>query len=131
MSYYYVCATQERGHVRASGRVTRKCMRVMRVRAWGCARVRVRMREGGSGWTGVCWRVISEGCGWRIGVSGGSWLAAGWMLVRRRWENSAGLSASRKASAREGNERRVNRAGVGPVLTLLIFSPGGFLDYGA
>lgn len=68
MKYYYVCATQERGHVRASGRVTRKCMHVMRVRAWGCARVRVRMREGGSGWTGVCWRVISEGCGWRIGV---------------------------------------------------------------
>lgn len=63
MKYYYVCATQERGHVRASGRVTRKCMRVMRVRAWGCARVRVRMREGGSGWAGVCWRVISEGCG--------------------------------------------------------------------
>lgn len=28
-----------------------------------------------------------------------------------------------KASAREGNERRVNRAGVGPVLTLSIFSP--------
>lgn len=44
MRYYYVCATQERGHVRASGRVTRKCMRVMRVRAWVCARVRVRMR---------------------------------------------------------------------------------------
>lgn len=68
MKYYYVCATQERGHVRASGRVTRKCMHVMRVRAWVCARVRVRMREGGGGWTGVCWRVISEGCSWRIGV---------------------------------------------------------------
>lgn len=52
MKYYCVCATQERGHVRASGRVTRKCMRVMRVRAWGCARVRVRMREGGSGLAG-------------------------------------------------------------------------------
>lgn len=123
MKYYYVCATQERGHVRASGCVTRKCMRVMRVRAWGCARVRVRMREGGSGWTGVCWRVISEGCGWRIGVSVGIRLA-GWVEpIRRRWEDSAGLSASRKASAREGNERRVNRAGVGPVLTLSIFSP--------
>ena len=36
-----------------------------------------------------------------------------------------------KASAREGNERRVNRAGVGPVLTLPIFSPAGFWDYGA
>lgn len=108
MKYYYVCATQERGHVRASGRVTRKCMRVMRVRAWGCARVRVRMREGGSGWTGVCWRVISEGCGW----------LAGWVEpMRRRWEDSA----------REGNERRVNRAGVGPVLTLSIFSPVVFL----
>lgn len=64
--------------MRASGCVTRKCMRVMRVRAWGCARVRVRMREGGSGWTGVCWRVISEGCGWRIGVSVGIRLA-GWL----------------------------------------------------
>lgn len=130
MKYYYVCATQERGHVRASGRVTRKCMRVMRVRAWGCARVRVRMREGGSGWTGACWQVISEGCGWRIGVSVGIRLAGwlgGWLLVRRRWEDSAGLSASRKASAREGNERRVNRAGVGPVLTLSIFSPVFFL----
>lgn len=116
--------------MRASGCVTRKCMRVMRVRAWGCARVRVRMREGGSGWTGVCWRVISEGCGWRIGVSVGiglaGWLGA-WQLVRRRWEDRAGLSASRKASAREGNERRVNRAGVGPVLTLPIFSPVVFL----
>ena len=131
MRYYYVCATQERGHVRASGRVTRKCMRVMRVRAWVCARVRVRMREGGCGWTGVCWRVISEGCGWRIGVSVGIRLAgwlAGWVEpMRRRWEDSAGLSASRKASAREGNERRVNRAGVGPVLTLPIFSPVVFL----
>nr|DAW27771.1 MAG TPA: Transcription regulatory protein [Caudoviricetes sp.] len=28
------------------------------------------------------------------------------------------------------DERRVNRAGVGPVLTLSIFSPAGFLDYG-
>lgn len=128
MKYYYGCATQERGHVRASGRVTRKCMRVMRVRAWGCARVCVRMREGGSGWTGVCWRVISEGCGWRIGVSVGIGLAgcvaAGSPKVGGDRE---GLSASRKASAREGNERRVNRAGVGPVLTLPIFSPVFFL----
>lgn len=131
MKYYYGCATQERGHVRASGRVTRKCMRVMRVRAWGCARVRVRMREGGSGWAGVGRRVISEGCGWRIGVSVGIGLA-GWVEpMRRRWEDSAGLSASRKASAKEGNERRVNRAGVGPVLTLPTFSPAGFWDYGA
>lgn len=54
------------------------------------------------------------------------WLG-GWLLVRRRWEDRVGLSASRKASAREGNERRVNRAGVGPVLTLSIFSPVFFL----
>lgn len=125
MKYYYVCATQERGHVRASGRVTRKCMRVMRVRAWGCARVRVRMREGGSGWTGVCWRVISEGCGWRIVGSG--WLA-GWVEpMRRRWGGQVGPEREPKASAKEGNERRVNRAGVGPVLTLSIFSPVVFL----
>lgn len=109
--------------MRASGRVTRKCMRVMRVRAWGCARVRVRMREGGSGWTGVCWRVISEGCGWRIGVSGGSWLAAGAPKVG----GQCGPEREPKASAREGNERRVNRAGVGPVLTLPVFSPVVFL----
>lgn len=58
---------------------------------------------------------------------GSGWLA-GWVEpMRRRWEDSAGLSASRKASAREGNERRVNRAGVGPVLTLPIFSPVVFL----
>lgn len=38
--------------MRASGCVTRKCMRVMRVRAWGCARVRVRMRERGCGLAG-------------------------------------------------------------------------------
>lgn len=85
--------------MRASGRVTRKCMRVMRERAWVCARVRVRMREGGSGWAGVGRRVISEGCGWRIGVSVGiglaGWLGA-WQLVRRRWEDRAGLSASRR-----------------------------------
>lgn len=87
--------------MRASGCVTRKCMRVMRVRAWGCARVRVRMREGGSGWTGVCWRVISEGCGWRIGMSVGIGLA-GWVEpVRRRWEDSAGLSASRRRARRK------------------------------
>lgn len=67
MKYYYVCATQERGHVRASGCVTRKCMRVMRVRAWGCARVRVCMRERG------------------IGLGGwvrGSWCAEGGRTVR-------------------------------------------------
>ena len=83
--------------MRASGRVTRNCTRVMRVCAWGCARVRVRMREGGSGWTGVCWRVISEGCGWRIGGGpwGSGWLGV-WLLVRRRWEDRAGLSASRR-----------------------------------
>jgi hypothetical protein len=125
MKYYHVCATQERGHVRASGCVTRKCMRVMRVRAWGCARVRVRMREGGSGWTGVCWRVISEGCGWRIGVGG--WVEAGGPKVG----GQCGPEREPKASAREGNERRVNRAGVGPVLTLPIFSPAGFWDYWA
>lgn len=128
MKYYYGCATQERGHVRASGRVTRKCMRVMRVRAWGCARVRVRMREGGSGWTGVCWRVISEGCGWRIGVSVGFRLA-GWLggADAPKVEGQCGPEREPKASAREGNERRVNRAGVGPVLTLPIFSPVFFL----
>lgn len=109
MKYYYVCATQERGHVRASGRVTRKCMRVMRVRAWVCARVRVRMREGGSGWAGVCWRVISEGCGWRIGLAGwvAGWLTAGAPKVGRQ----CGPEREPKASAREGNERRVNRGG--------------------
>lgn len=108
--------------MRASGRVTRKCMRVMRVRAWGCARVRVRMREGGSGWTGVCWRVISEGCGWRIGLAG--WVAAGAHKVG----GQGGPEREPKASAREGNERRVNRAGVGPVLALLVFSPYGFWE---
>lgn len=132
MKYYYVCATQERGHVRASGRVTRKCMRVMRVRAWGCARVRVRMREGGSGWTGVCWRVISEGCGWRIGVSVGIRLA-GWLggADAPKVGGQCGPEREPKASAREGNERRVNRAGVGPVLTLSIFSPVVFWPVGA
>lgn len=130
MSYYYVCATQERGHVRASGRVTRKCMRVMRVRAWGCARVRVRMREGGSGWTGVCWRVISEGCGWRIGVSGGSWLAAGWMLVRRRWENSAGLSASRRRARGNGRTQGKQGGGGSRANTPHIFSRGFFRTMG-
>lgn len=59
-------------------------------------------------------------------IVGSGWLA-GWVEpMRRRWKASAGLSASRKASAKEGNERRVNRAGVGPVLTLSIFSPAGF-----
>lgn len=118
--------------MRASGCVTRKCMRVMRVRAWGCARVRVRMREGGSGWTGVCWRVISEGCGWRIGVSVGIRLA-GWLggADAPKVEGQCGPEREPKASAREGNERRVNRAGVGPVLTLSIFSPAGFWDYWA
>lgn len=127
MNYYYVCATQERGHVRASGCVTRKCMRVMRVRAWGCARVRVRMREGGSGWTGVCWRVISEGCGWRIGGERGD--PAGWLggTDAPKVGGQCGPEREPKASAREGNERRVNRAGVGPVLTLSIFSPVVFL----
>lgn len=104
----------------------------MRVRAWGCARVRVRMREGGSGWTGVCWRVISEGCGWRIGVSVGIRLA-GWLggADAPKVGGQCGPEREPKASAREGNERRVNRAGVGPVLTLSIFSPAGFWDYGA
>lgn len=113
--------------MRASGRVTRKCMHVMRVRAWGCARVRVRMREGGSGWTGVCWRVISEGCGWRIGVSVGIRLA-GWLggADAPKVGGQCGPEREPKASAREGNERRVNRAGGGPVLALSIFSPGGF-----
>ena len=118
--------------MRASGCVTRKCMRVMRVRAWGCARVRVRMREGGSGWTGACWQVISEGCGWRIGVSVGIRLAgwlAGWLggADAPKVGGQCGPEREPKASAREGNERRVNRAGGGPVLTLSIFSPVVFL----
>ena len=109
--------------MRASGCVTRKCMRVMRVRAWGCARVRVRMREGGSGWTGVCWRVISEGCGWRIGLAVGIGLAGCVAAGAPKVGGQGGPEREPKASAREGNERRVNRAGVGPVLTLSIFSP--------
>ena len=109
-----MCATQERGHVRASGCVTRKCTRVMRVRAWVCARVRVRMREGGSGWrvcaggcvlAGVCWRVISEGWPW-----GSGWLGV-WLLVRRRWEDMAGLSASRRRA--RGNGRTQGKQGGG------------------
>ena len=52
---------------------------------------------------------------------------AGWVEpMRRRWEDSAGLSASRKASAKEGNERRVNRAGGSRASTLHIFSRGFF-----
>ncbi len=92
--------------------------------------MRVRMREGGSGWAGVCWRVISEGCGWRIGVSVGIRLA-GWLggADAPKVGGQCGPEREPKASAREGNERRVNRAGVGPVLTLSIFSPAGFWDY--
>lgn len=101
MKYYYVCATQERGHVRASGCVTRKCMRVMRVRAWGCARVRVRMREGGSGWAGVCWRVISEGCGWRIGLAVGIGLAGCVAAGAPKVGGQGGPEREPKASARE------------------------------
>ena len=104
--------------MRASGCVTRKCMRVMRVRAWGCARVRVRVREGGSGWAGVGRRVISEGCGWLAGWLGGA--------DAPKVGGQCGPEREPKASAKEGNERRVNRAGVGPVLTLSIFSPAGF-----
>jgi hypothetical protein len=77
------------------------------------------MREGGSGWTGVCWRVISEGCGWsRAGWLGGA--------DAPKVGGQCGPEREPKASAREGNERRVNRAGGGPVLALSIFSPGGF-----
>lgn len=44
---------------------------------------------------------------------------------------SGKTAAGPEGKMREGmDERRVNRAGVGPVLTLSIFSPAGFLDYG-
>lgn len=81
--------------------------------------------------TGVCRRVISEGCNWRIGVAVGIGLA-GWLggADAPKVGGQCGPEREPKASAREGNERRVNRAGVGPVLTLPVFSPAGFLDYG-
>ena len=60
------------------------------------------------------------GSGWVAG-----WLTAGAPKVG----GQDGPEREPKASAREGNERRVNRAGGGPVLTLLIFSPAGFWDY--
>lgn len=73
----------------------------VRVRAWGCARVRVRMREGGSGWTGVCWRVISEGCSWRIGVAVGIGLAGCVAAGAPKVGGQGGPEREPKASARE------------------------------
>lgn len=61
---------------------------------------------------------MSVGSGWVCG-----WVAAGAHKVG----GQGGPEREPKASAREGNERRVNRAGVGPVLTLSIFSPVVFL----
>lgn len=106
--------------MRASGRVTRKCTHVMRVRAWVCARVRVRMREGGSGWTGVCWRVISEGWPW-----GSGWLGV-WLLVRRRWEDRAGLSASRRRARGNGRTQGKQGGGGSRANTPCIFSRSFF-----
>lgn len=114
--------------MRASGCVTRKCMRVMRVRAWGCARVRVRMREGGSGWTGVCWRVISEGCGWRSGVSVGIRLA-GWLGGAGSPKVGGQCGPEREPKGeREGRQRTQGKQGGGGsrANTLHIFSRGFF-----
>lgn len=119
--------------MRASGCVTRKCMRVMRVRAWGCARVRVRMREGGSGWTGVCWRVISEGCGWRIGVSVGI-RPAGWLggADAPKVGGQGGPEREPKGE-REGRQRTQGKQGGGGsrANTLHIFSRVFFWAYGS
>lgn len=61
---------------------------------------------------------MSVGSGWLAW-----WLTAGAPKVG----GQGGPEREPKASAKEGNERRVNRAGVGPVLTLSIFSPVVFL----
>lgn len=103
--------------MRASGRVTRKCMHVMRVRAWVCARVRVRMREGGSGcvlagdlWgEGMPGRRISQEI---VRVEG----------MRRRWEDSAGLSASRRRARGNGRTQGKQGGGGSRASTLHIFS---------
>lgn len=80
--------------------------------------------------TGVCWRVISEGCSWRIGVAVGIGLAGCVAAGAPKVGGHGGPEREPKGEREGMGERRVNRAGGGPVLALHVFSPGGFLGYG-